>query len=227
MILTKFKNCKKTSLQIIDSYTFEKIGQSESQIDGWFSISLINDSRNEKLKLLVILSPIFIAGFDKGSFELEFLKNTIEKSSYPYGLYPNFFEDFNKDRYFEEYKDWDKDSIREDIILNKDGRIDFYINPLQDSFLISLIVMVDTLIEDDSNREELLKYFDKMRNDIVINGRRSIIANGIEAFYLNKYVVVWMLELINFIKNNNPDKGPYLKAIEEAVNKLKTPRNFK
>lgn len=142
MILTKFKKSKKTSYLITDSYTFKKIGQVDSQIEDWFSISFTNDSENEKLKLLVILSPILIACFDKGSFELEFLKKTIEKSSFPYGLYPNFFEEFNKDRYFEEYNDWDKDYIREDIILNKDGRIDFYINPLPDSYLGSLVVIV-------------------------------------------------------------------------------------
>ena len=186
MILTKFKHGKKTSYQITDSYTFEKIGQVDSQIEDWFSISVMNDLKSEKLKLLVILSPILIACFDKGSFELEFLKKTIEKSSFPYGLYPNFFKDLNKDKYFYHYKDWDKDSICEDIILNKDGRIDFYINPLPGSYLRALVVMVDTLIEDYSNRKELLKYFDKMRDDIVIEGRRWIIANGIEACQPNK-----------------------------------------
>ena len=86
--------------------------------------------------------------------------------------------------------------------------------------------MVDNLILDDKNRKELLKYFDKMRDDIVINGRRSILANGIQAFYLNKYVVVRMLELIDFIKKSNPKSNPYLKAIEDLVNKLKTPRDI-
>lgn len=227
MILTKFKNGKKTSYQITDSYTFEKMGQVDSQIEDWFSISVMNDLKSEKLKLLVILSPILIASFDKGSFELEFLKKTIEKSSFPYGLYPNFFKDLNKDKYFYHYKDWDKNSISEDIILNKDGRIDFYINPLPDSYLRALVVMVDTLIEDYSNRKELLKYFDKMRDDIVINGRRSIIANGIEAFYLNKYVVVWMLELIELIKTKKPGASRFLGPIFDLVSNLKTPTDIK
>lgn len=227
MIVNKVINNKKTCYEIGDAYNFEKISENQSQFEDSFAINITNDDKNEKLKLLVILSPIFIASFDNGNTKLEFLKKTIEKSSYPYGLYPNFFHNFSKDQYFFEYNNWDKNSIKEDIILNEDGTIDFYINPLPDSYLLSLIAMIDCLIEDDSNRKVLLKYFDKMRNDIVINGRRSILANGIEAFYLNKYVVVWMLELIDFIKNNNPSKAPYLKAIEDAVNKLKTPRNYR
>lgn len=226
MILTKYKNGQKTSYLITNSYNFKMQSQSQSQIEDCFSLSIVNDPTKEKLKLLVILSPILIASFDNGTYKLEFLKKIIEKSAYPYGLYPNFFEDFSKDKYLSEYKDWDRTYIREDIILNEDGRIDFYINPLPDSYLLSLIAMIDSLIENDSNRKDLLKYFAKMRDDIVINGRRSILANGIEAFYLNKYVVVWMLELIDLIKNKNPNKAFYLEAIEEAVNKLRTPRNF-
>ncbi len=88
-------------------------------------------------------------------------------------------------------------------------------------------MIVDTLIEDDSNRKELLKYFDKMRDDIVINGRRSIIANGIEAFYLNKYVVVWMLELIELIKTKKPGASRFLGPIFDLVSNLKTPADIK
>ena len=227
MIVNKVINNKKTCSETENGYSFEKLYESHSQFEDSFAINITNDDKNDKLKLLVILSPIFIASFDNGNTKLEFLKKTIEKSSYPYGLYPNFFDNFSKELYFAEYKNWAKYSIKEDIILNEDGTLDFYINPLPDSYLLSLIAMIDCLIEDDSNRKVLLKYFDKMRNDIVINGRRSILANGIEAFYLNKYVVVWMLELIDFIKNNNPSKAPYLKAIEDAVNKLKTPRNYR
>lgn len=226
MIVNKIINNKKTCYEIGSAYSFEKLYESQSQFEDSFAIKITNDDKNEKLKLFVILSPIFIASFDKGNTKLEFLKKTIENSSYPYGLYPKFFDNFRKDQYFADYKDWGKNSIKEDIILNEDGTIDFYINPLPDSYLLSLIAIIDCLIEDESNRKGLLKYFDKMRDDIVINGRRSILANGIEAFYLNKYVVVWMLELIDFIKNNNPLQAPYLKAIEDAVNKLKTPRNY-
>ena len=63
-----------------------------------------------------------------------------------------------------------------------------------------------------------------MRDDIAINGRRSIIANGIQAFYLNKYVVAWIIDLINFIKENNPDSYKYLQPIFDLINNLKTPR---
>lgn len=226
MIVNKFVNNKKTCFKVGNDYNLEKITEKEMQFEDSFSISIINDDQNEKLKLLVILSPIFIASFDNGNSKLEFLKKTIENSSYPYGLYPNFFDNFNKDQYFADYKDWDKNSIKEDIILNKDGTIDFYINPIPNPYLLSLISMINCLIEDDSNRKEILQYFAKMRDDIVINGRRSILANGIQAFYLNKYVVVRMIELIDFIKNNNPNKALYLKPIEDAVNKLKTPRNL-
>lgn len=226
MIVSKFENNKKTCFEIDNDYILRKISEEERQFDDSFSISITNDDKNEKLKLLVILSPIFIASFDNGSSELEFLKKTIEKSAYPYALYPYFFENFDKDKYLTEYKDWDRIFIREDIVLNEDGSIDFYINPLPDSYLLSLIAMIDSLIENDSNRKDMLKYFAKMRDDIVINGRRSILANGIEAFYLNKYVVVWMIELIDLIKNKNPNKASYLEAIEKAINKLKTPRNF-
>lgn len=226
MIVNKFVNNKKTCFEVGNDYNLKKITEQEMQFEDSFSISIINDDQNEKLKLLVILSPIFIASFDNGNSKLEFLKKTIENSSYPYGLYPNFFDNFSEDQYFADYKDWDKNSIKEDIILNKDGTIDFYINPISNYYLISLLAMIDCLIEDDSNRKELLQYFAKMRDDIVINGRRSILANGIQAFYLNKYVVVWMIELIDFIKNNNPNKALYLKTIEDAVNKLKTPRNL-
>ena len=227
MIVNKVINNKKTCFEIGNDYTFEKLSESQSQFEDSFVIKINNDDKNEKLKLLVILSPIFIASFDNGSSKLEFLKKTMENSSYPYGLYPSFFDNFSKDQYFAQYKNWDKCSLKEDIILNEDGSIDFYINPLPEPYLVSLIAMIDCLIENNSNRKDLLKYFDKMRDDIVINGRRSILANGIQAFYLNKYVVVWMLELIDFIKNKNPDKAPYLKAIEDAVNELKTPRNFR
>lgn len=224
MILTKFENNNKTSFEIGDEYKFNKIASSETKIDKAFCLSFSNDKDNHKLKLLVILSPILIASFDNGDYELEFLKKTIENSKYPYGLYPCFFKDFNKKSYLKENENSNNDIITEDIILNKDNTIDFYFNPISDTYLISLIAMVDSLIEDTNNREILLKYFDKMRDDIVINGRRSIIANGIQAFYLNKYVLVWMLDLFAFIKEKNPEKFTYLLPIYNLINNLKTPR---
>lgn len=224
MILNKFDHSKKTSYQVNDDYNFEEISQNSSKIKDCFSLTIVNDNDNEKLKLLVILSPIFIAAFDNGEYELEFLKKNIETSLYPFALYPRFFNNFDKKNYLAVYKNRDKTILTEDIILNADNTIDFYFNTLENKYLISLLSMVDSLIEDKNNRKNLLKYFDKMRDDIVINGRRSIIANGIQAFYLNKYVVVWIIDLINFIKENNPDSYKYLQAIFDLINTLKTPR---
>lgn len=224
MILNKFDHGKKISYQVNDNYNFEEISQNSSKIKNCLSLTIVNDNDNEKLKLLVILSPIFIAAFDNGEYELEFLKKNIETSSYPFALYPSFFNNFDKKNYLAVYKSRDKTILTEDIILNADNTIDFYFNTLENKYLMSLLSMVDSLIEDKNNRKNLLKYFDKMRDDIVINGRRSIIANGIQAFYLNKYVVVWIIDLINFIKENNPDSYKYLQAIFDLINNLKTPR---
>lgn len=227
MILTKFENGKKISYQVTDGYGFEQISQNQSQFEDCFCLEIENDPDDEKLKLLVILSPIFIAAFDNGNVELEFLKNTIENSSYPFALYPDFFGNFDKDQYFKAYEDKDEGKITEDIILREDKIIEFYFNSLPEAYLKSLLAMVNGLIEDDSNRRNLLQYFDQMRDDIVINGRRSILANGIQAFYLNKYVVVWMLDLFAFIQKNKADVLPYLNPIMDLVNSLKTPANIK
>lgn len=227
MILTKFENGKKITYQVIDGYGFEQISQNQSQFEDCFCLEIENDPEDEKLKLLVILSPIFIAAFDNGNVELEFLKKTIENSSYPFALYPDFFGNFDKDQYFKAYEDKDEGKITEDIILREDKIIEFYFNSLPEAYLKSLLAMVDGLIEDDSNRRNLLQYFDQMRDDIVINGRRSILANGIQAFYLNKYVVVWMLDLYAFIQKNKADVSSFLDPIMNLVNSLKTPANIK
>lgn len=224
MILNKFDRGKKISYQVNDDYNLEEISQNSSKIKNCYSLTIVNDNDLEKLKLLVILSPIFISAFDNGNYELEFLRETIENSSYPFALYPNFFESFNKCQYFKDYRGNDNENITEDIILREDKAIEFYFNSLPEIYLKSLLAMVDALIEDDSNRQMLLQYFDQIRDDIVINGRRSILANGIQAFYLNKYVVVWMLDLINFIKENDPDSYKYLQPIFDLINNLKTPR---
>ena len=52
-------------------------------------------------------------------------------------------------------------------------------------------------------------------------------ANGIQAFYLNKYIVVWMLDLIDFINKKNPGVSSLLDPIEDLVNNLKTPADIK
>ena len=190
----------------------------------YIKYSFANNPDNSRLKLLVILSPIFIACFDNGSHELEFLKNTIKRSAYPYGLYPKFFEDFNKDSYFREYEN---KKANEDIILNKNTYIDFYINPMDDKYIRSLKSLIEGLIIDENTNRYWIAYFKKMRNDIVINGRRSIIANGIQGFYLNRYVLVWMMDLCDYIKENNPSLYPDLLAIFNLASNLKTPKDLK
>lgn len=227
MILTKVQNGRQTCFEIESGYTLKKVSENESQLRDCFYLRIQNDPNDYKLKLLVILSPIFIASFDNGDFKLQFLKKTIDNSKYPYGLYPNFFENFDKETYLREHKVEDKSRIGEDIWLNDDGTIDFFLNPLPQPYLISLIAMVDSLIEDEKNRKTLLTYFDKMRDDIVRNGRRSILANGIQAFYLNKYVVVWMLDFFDFIKENKADALSFLDPIMDLINELKTPANLK
>ncbi|MDU5585134.1 MAG: hypothetical protein E6046_32580, partial [Pseudomonas aeruginosa] len=80
----------------------EKTNQNEKII-----LNFENDKDNETLRLLVILSPIFITIFDN-STSLEFFRENLEKSNFDYGLYPNFFEDFSKEKYFEFYKNHEK-----------------------------------------------------------------------------------------------------------------------
>ncbi len=178
-----------------------------------------NDSENKRLKLMVILSPIFIASFDNGAYELEFFKKNIGKSKFAYGLYPEFFNNFDIKRYREAYENYD---VIEDIYLNKDNEIVFTINPMDDVYIKALASLIQGLIIDDKANNYLTDYFAKMRDDIVINGRRSIIANGIQAFYLSKYVLVWMMDLCNHIKDNNPKLYPYVLPIYELSSNLKT-----
>lgn len=183
-----------------------------------------NDSQNKKLRLLVVLSPIFIASFDNSNEELDFLKKSIEKSKFPYGLYPNFFDGFDIASYRQAYENY---QINEDIYLNPANKIEFIVNPMDDSYILALKAMIESLIIDDRSRRYFLEYFAKIRNDIVINGRRSILANGIQGFYLSKYVVVWMLDLCEYIRENFPDKSHQIQPIYKLANNLKTPRNLR
>ena len=183
-----------------------------------------NDEENNNLKLLVTLSPIFIASFDSGKNELEYLSKTIEKSKFPYGLYPNFFANFDIEEYKKAYKNYE---VEEDIYLNEQNNIEFRINPIDHKYLDSLIVLIETIILDKKSNEHFTKYFAQMRDDIVRNGRRSILANGIQGFYLSKYVVVWMLDLCQYVMDNHPAKKDDIMAIYELVNMLKTPSSIK
>ncbi|MCI5972513.1 MAG: hypothetical protein MRZ08_05675 [Anaerococcus sp.] len=179
---------------------------------------ITSDKDHEKLALFVILSPIFLACFDSSIEELEFFKEKISKSNFPYGLYPEFFP-FDEDKYRKFYKDKE---IKEDIFLNEEGFIEFTINPIGDKYILALAYLIEKLIEDDKNRNKLLTYFDKIRNDIVINGRRSILANGIQAFYLSKYVLVWMIEIMDKLMDKGKKSEIYLKPLYERLTNLKT-----
>lgn len=178
-----------------------------------------NDNDSNKLKLLVILSPIFIASFDSSNKTLDFFKNAIAKSNFTYALYEHFFP-FDEEKYFDFYRGHDSS---EDIILGEDGFIRFRVNPLDDDYIVVLAYLIEKLIEDDSNRQGLLRYFAKIRNDIVINGRRSILANGIQAFYLSKYVVVWMLIICERLMKKDNDARAILMPIYDKLNKLQRP----
>lgn len=182
-----------------------------------------NDEGNNNLKLLVILSPIFIASFDSGKNELEFLKQTIEKSKFPYALYPDFFANFNIEEYKKAYKNYE---VEEDIYLNEQNNIEFRINPIKDIYLDSLIVLIETIILDKKSNEHFTKYFAQMRDDIVRNGRRSILANGIQGFYLSKYVVVWMLDLCQYVMDHHPEIKEHIRPIYNLANTLKTPSSI-
>lgn len=198
----------------------EKLATNENELSGdclkEVKFVIKNDDEDKKLKLLVILSPIFLATFDSSKEELGFFKEKLENSNFPYGLYPEFFP-FSENDYRSFYENVEN---KEDIYLNKDREIEFSQNPLLDKYILALAYLIEHLIVDDKNRNALLAYFDEIRNDIVINGRRSILANGIQAFYLSKYVLVWMMD---FCKNLMEEKEGelFLDPIYERISSLK------
>lgn len=192
--------------------------------DDHIKIIFPNDKENKNLKLLVTLSPILIAAFDNGSYELEFLRKIIEKSKFPYGLYPKFFDNFDIDQY---KKSYDLYEVKEDIYLNDENNVEFIINPLDDIYINGLVAVIEGVIINQKSNDYFTDYFKEMRDDIVINGRRSILANGIQAFYLSKYVVVWMIDLCDYVRENFPDKKNDIGPIYKLANNLKTPSLIK
>ncbi|MDU5913666.1 MAG: hypothetical protein E6Z21_05235 [Anaerococcus vaginalis] len=196
-----------------DFSKLEKTDQKEKII-----LNIKNDKENETLRLLVILSPIFITIFDN-STSLEFFRENLEKSNFDYGLYPNFFEDFSKEKYFEFYKNHEK---FEDIILDEDENIDFTINFLEDKYILALASFIEVIFSK-YNRKNLIRYFKEIRNDIVINGRRSILANDIYAFYLSKYLVNWALDLMKIARYKDKERYFYIEEIYKLTNNLKRP----
>ncbi|WP_276862719.1 hypothetical protein [Anaerococcus tetradius] len=198
----------------------EKLATRKSELSGEclkeVKFVIKNDDEDQMLKLLVILSPIFLATFDSSKEELGFFKEKLDDSNFPYGLYPDFFP-FSENDYKSFYKNAEN---KEDIYLNKNQEIEFSLNPLLDKYILALAYLIEHLIVDDKNRDALLDYFDEIRNDIVINGRRSILANGIQAFYLSKYVLVWMM---TFCENLMEEKEGelFLGPIYQRINSLK------
>lgn len=198
----------------------EKLATRKSELSGEYlkevKFVIKNDDEDQMLKLLVILSPIFLATFDSSKEELGFFKEKLDDSNFPYGLYPDFFP-FSENDYKSFYKNAEN---KEDIYLNKNQEIEFSLNPLLDKYILALAYLIEHLIVDDKNRDALLDYFDEIRNDIVINGRRSILANGIQAFYLSKYVLVWMM---TFCENLMEEKEGelFLGPIYQRINSLK------
>lgn len=182
--------------------------------------SFKTDPDYKKLRLLVILSPIFIAIFDNGKTDLEFFRNNLTKSNFTYGLYEKFFQDFSLKDYLSFYQNHEKN---EDIMVDENLTVSFTINEMDPVYILALAALIEGLILDDKTREELLDYFAKMRNDIVINGRRSILANSIQAFYLSKYVVAWALDLYKIIEKDHPDLYSYIIPIYKLTDNLKTP----
>lgn len=227
MILKKLSSGKAYSYEFLSSKDleeklknkdFDHVGETKESDK--LLISFKTDPDYKRLRLLIILSPIFIASFDSKKNDLEFFRTMLKKSNFTYGVYEKFFQDFSLEDYLSFYQNHEKN---EDIMLDYDLNVNFSINPMDDVYILSLIAMIEGLILDEKICDALLEYFAKMRNDIVINGRRSILANSIQAFYLGKYVVVWALDLYKIIEKNHPDLYPYIIPIYKLTNNLKTP----
>ncbi|MCI5839153.1 MAG: hypothetical protein MRZ81_01190, partial [Peptoniphilaceae bacterium] len=94
----------------------------------------IDDFAEEKIKLLVTLSPIFNAIFDNGKKDeyCSFLKDLSKKSKYEYALYDNFFSDFN-------LKNIEKNTTEFEDINIKDGFICFKFNNLANKYILGLV----------------------------------------------------------------------------------------
>lgn len=227
MKLTKIKSSQKLVYDFDSTRDLVKLlaneactSKEESKDEDKLIITFKTDPDFKRLKLLVILSPIFIAIFDSGTEELSFFRENLKKSNFKYGLYESFFQRFDYKTYLDFYKNHEKS---EDIGLDSNYQVYFTVNPMEDEYLLGLIAMIEGLILDKKTCQYLLDYFAQMRNDIVINGRRSILANGIQAFYLSKYVVVWALDLYKIIKENRPDLYKYIEPISYLTNNLKRP----
>lgn len=224
MRVEKFVANKVYSFDIKENYELVEVSirEDKKENDSFYKIIFENDKENEIAYILTILSPVFIACFDNGYGELSFLRDSIVESKFPYGLNPFFSKIYRQGFDFEKISI--DQSPNDDICLDPNKMVNFTVNPMEDMHLKSLLCLIDKLVLDDSNRKKLLEYFDGVDYYILINGRRSILANGIQAFYLRKYVAVWMIDLIKLVLENNPEYKIILKPIYDLTSNLKTPR---
>lgn len=213
----KFESFKNLE-EALKTKAYESIEQTDQKDQ--LILSFRTDPDFKRLRLLVILSPIFISIFDNGKTDLEFFRKNLQTSNFTYGLYESFFEGFDLVDYLDYYKNHKK---TEDIMMDENLEVYFRINYMNEAYILALVAMVEGLILTENTRDNLLGYFAKIRNDIVINGRRSILANSIQAFYLSKYVVAWALDLYKLIENDRPDLYKYIDPIYKLTNNLKTP----
>ncbi|MDO4594311.1 MAG: hypothetical protein Q4B52_02935 [Tissierellia bacterium] len=167
----------------------------------------------DKVKLLAILSPLFMTMFNSDNFS--FFNFLNERSKYQFAIFPNFF-DFDESKYM---KHLEEDKLYEDIIYGKD--IIYRINFMKDHYLTALIALLFYYIEDDKKRIELLDYFSGMKDRTVINGRRSALANGLRGFYLSKYIAVWLKDLFEEIKEEDKHYFSYIKEVYELNENLR------
>lgn len=221
MKLIKILENKKVEIEYQSTRQLEEKLSENDYSSAWDPLKEVkfiikSDEDYKNLKLLVILSPIFLACFDSSKEELLYFRENLETSNFTYALYPKFFPFSEKD-YRAFYENVEN---REDIYLNENKEIEFSLNPLLDKYILSLAYLIEKLIVDEKNKNALLDYFDQIRDDIVINGRRSILANGIQAFYLSKYVLVWALIFCeNLMKEKEGEI--FLNPIYERINSLK------
>lgn len=74
--------------------------------------------------------------------------------------------------------------------------------------------------------DELCNRFKYLTDSALEGGIKSIIANGLEAYYFGDYVVNWAKNLIEIARENiSEEEKKYLVPLENKIDELKTPRN--
>lgn len=73
--------------------------------------------------------------------------------------------------------------------------------------------------------DELCNRFRDLTDSALDGGIKSIISNGLEAYYFGNYVVNWAKDLIKIARENvGEDEKKYLVPLENLIDDLKTPR---